>query len=178
MTLDTHVADVVNLVESEELSGICLVAHSYAGFPASVALERIGNRVASLVLVDALKPENGQSVATREALKVSEDAVGLPPPKAVAPNAFHDPKDAAWFLTKLTPHPIGAFVQPAKLSGAREKVARKTYIRLPIYKSAAMDKAFAETKADKSWIVFENTTSGHMVMINEADWLTGILLQA
>ena len=65
-----------------------------------------------------------------------------------------------------------------KLSGAREKVAKKTYIRLPKFTLAALDKAFAECKADKSWTVFENTTSGHAVMITEPDWLTGVLLQA
>lgn len=38
--------------------------------------------------------------------------------------------------------------------------------------------AFAESKADKSCVVFESTTSGHMVMMDEADWVTGILRQA
>jgi hypothetical protein len=33
-----------------------------------------------------------------------------------------------------------------------------------------MDKACAETMADTSWKVFENTTSGHMIMINEPEW--------
>ena len=70
------------------------------------------------------------------------------------------------------------FLQPVKLSGARDKVSKKTFIRLPMFKSAAMDKAFEECKADKSWTVLENTTSGHMVMINEPDWLTEVLLKA
>lgn len=173
--LDTHISDVINLVEWEDLSNICLVAHSYGGYPASGALERIGNRVSSLVLVDALKPDDGQAVL---ATPPQDGAIGRPPPKAVPPAAFHDPKDAAWFLSKMTPHPIGTFLQPVKLSGAREKVAKKTYIRLPMFASPAMDKAYAETKADKSWSVFENTTSGHMIMINEPDWLTEVLLKA
>jgi hypothetical protein len=74
--------------------------------------------------------------------------------------------------------PIGTWLQPVKLSGAREKVAKKTYIRLPKYPLAALDKAVGECKADKSWTVLENTTSGHSVMINEPDWLTNVLLQA
>jgi len=176
INLNTHIADIANLVEWEDLSDICLVAHSYGGFPASGALERIGNRVSSLVLVDALKPADGQSVLSPS--QVEENAVSRPPPKAVPPNAFHDPKDAAWFLSKMTPQPIGTFLQQVKLSGARERVTKKTYIRLPLFPSPTMDKAYAESKADKSWTVFENTTSGHMVMINEPEWLTGILLKA
>lgn len=176
--LDTHIADIANLVEWEDLADICLVAHSYGGFPASGALERIGNRVSSIVWVDAMKPADGQSFRDQVPFQVKEDTVGLPPPKAVSPTAFHDPNDAAWFLSKLTPQPVGTWLQPVKLSGARERVARKTYIRLPKFPSPALDKASAECTADTSWTVVENKTSGHSVMVNEPDWLTGVLLQA
>lgn len=176
--LDTHITDIVNLVEWEDLADICLVAHSYGGFPASGALERIGHRVSSIVWVDALKPANGQSFRDEVPFQPVEGAISRPAPKTVPATSFHDPQDAAWFLSKLTPHPIGTWLQPVKLSGARDRIARKTYIRLPKYPLAALDRAFAECKADKSWEVRENTTSGHAVMINEPDWLTGILLDA
>jgi Alpha/beta hydrolase family len=178
INLDTHIADIANLVEWEDLTDICLVAWSYAGYPASGALERIGSRVSSIVWVDALKPSNGQSFRDEVPFKAEDGAISIPAPKAVRPDAYQDPKDAAWFLSKATPQPIGAWLQPVKLSGARERVAKKTYIRLPKFPSAALDKAFAECKADKSWIVLENTTSGHPVMINEPDWLTDVLLKS
>ena len=178
VNLDTHIADVVNIVEWEDLTDLCLVAHSYGGYPASGALERIGNRVSSIVWVDALKPSDGQSFRDEVPFKVEDGAISIPAPKAVRPDAYQDPKDAAWFLSKATPQPIGPWLQPVKLSGAREKVAKKTYIRLPKFPMAALDKASADCKADKSWTVLENTTSGHPVMINEPDWLTDVLLKA
>ncbi|MBV9286736.1 MAG: alpha/beta fold hydrolase, partial [Hyphomicrobiales bacterium] len=58
--LETHILDVANLVEWESLENVCLVAHSYAGFPSSGALERIAPRVSSLVLLDAFKPADGE----------------------------------------------------------------------------------------------------------------------
>jgi thioesterase domain-containing protein len=177
-TLDTHIADIVNLVEWADLTGICLVAHSYGGFPASGALERLGSRVASIVWVDAMKPSDGQSFRDQVPFETEESAISRPAPKAVLPNAFNNAKDAAWFLSKLTAQPVGTWLQTVRLSGAREKVAKKTYIRLPKFPSPALDKAFAECKADKSWTTLENTTSGHIVMINEPDWLTDTLLQA
>ena len=109
---------------------------------------------------------------------MEDGAISVPAPEALRPGALNDAKDAAWFLSKVTPQPIGSWLQPVKLSGAREKVAKKTYIRLPKFPLPALDKAFAECKDDKSWTVLENTTSGHPVMINEPDWLTGVLLQA
>ena len=176
--LDTHIADIANIVEWEDLTDICLVAHSYGGFPASGALERIGSRVSSIVWVDAMKPADGQSFRDQVPFQMEENAISRPPPKAVPPTSFHDPKDAAWFLSKLTPQPVGTWLQPVKLSGARERVAKKTYIRLPKFLSPPLDKAFAECKADTSWTVLENTTSGHSVMVNEPEWLTGVLLKA
>jgi len=178
INLDTHITDIANLVEWEDITDICLVAWSYGGYPASGALERIGNRVSSIVWVDAFKPSDGQSFRDEVPFKAEDGAISIPAPKAVRPDAFGDPKDAAWFLSKVTPQPIGPWLQPVKLSGARDRVAKKTYIRLPKYPLAALDKAFGECKADKSWTVLENTTSGHAVVINEPDWLTDVLLKA
>ena len=60
--LDTHIADVVNLIKWESLENVCLVSWSYAGFVGSGALESIGNRVSSIVWLDAFLPANRQRV--------------------------------------------------------------------------------------------------------------------
>jgi len=60
ITLDTHVADIVNLFKWEDIIDACLVAHSYAGWPCSGALEQIHDRVSSIVWLDAFKPDDGQ----------------------------------------------------------------------------------------------------------------------
>jgi thioesterase domain-containing protein len=177
INLDTHITDIANAVEWEDLADICLVAHSYGGYPASGALERIGSRVSSIVWVDALKPADGQKFADETPRKLEEGAVSLPVPKTVGP-AVVNAKDAVWFASKMTPQPTGPFLQPVKLTGAREKVAKKTYIRIPKFPYPSLDRAFAECKADKSWTAMENTTSGHAVMVDEPEWLTGVLLQA
>src|SRR5258707_7175759 len=93
VNLDTHIADIANLVEWEDLSDICLVAHSYGGFPASGALERIGNRVSSIVWVDAMKPADGQSFHDEVPFQVEDGAISRPAPKAVPPTALSDAKD-------------------------------------------------------------------------------------
>src|SRR3954447_14426584 len=63
VNLDTHIADVVNLVKWEGLENVCLVAWSYAGFVGAGALESIGNQVSSIVWLDAFLPTDGQKVA-------------------------------------------------------------------------------------------------------------------
>jgi pimeloyl-ACP methyl ester carboxylesterase len=42
--LDTHVADIVRLVEVEDLRDVVLVGHSYGGLPVSAAALRLRDR--------------------------------------------------------------------------------------------------------------------------------------
>src|SRR4029079_972831 len=60
ITLDTHIADIVNLFKWEDIKDACLVAHSYGGWPSSGALEQIHDRVSSIVWLHAVKPGEGQ----------------------------------------------------------------------------------------------------------------------
>ena len=183
ITLDTHIADIVNLFKWEDIENACLVAHSYGGWPASGALEQIGDRVSSIVWLDAFKPENGQksadyaSEASRKAL-IEATAKGEPGRKSPPAAAFGvNEKDRAWVDSKLTLQPNGAATQPIRLTGARDRVARKTYIRATTYPQPAFDKALAECKADRSWKTFETATAGHDIMIDAPEWLVDILLQ-
>lgn len=183
VNLDTHIADIVNLVTWEDLKDICLVPHSYGGWPASGALEAIHDRVASIVWLDAFKPENGQKgtdyisefsrKALVEAIAKGEPGRKPPPAKTFSLSA----QNYAWIDAKMTAQPNGPAAQPIRLTGKRETIAKKTYIRAPKYPQAAFDKALAECKADKTWQTFVNETSGHDVMIDQPEWLADVLLK-
>jgi pimeloyl-ACP methyl ester carboxylesterase len=182
--LDTHIADVVNLIKWENLQDICLVVHSYGGWIGSGALEGIGNRVSSIVWLDAFTPADGQkpldltSAVFRKIAEASIDkgeAGFAPPPKT--PEIFVAERDQAFVNSKLTPHPIGTYLQSIRLSGARDKVAKKTYIRVPKFPAPAFDRALAECKLDKSWATFELPTVGHMAMLDAPDRVTELIVQ-
>ena len=79
--------------------------------------------------------------------------------------------------SKFTAQPVGTFLQPIKLSGALEKVAKKTYIRLPKFPQPAFDKALADCKSDKSWTTFELPDIGHMAMLDAPDRVSELILQ-
>jgi pimeloyl-ACP methyl ester carboxylesterase len=181
--LDTQIADIANLATWEDLTDICLVAHSYGGWPASGALEQIHDRVASIVWLDAFKPEDGQKgidFISEHSRKAMQQAVARGEPGRAPPPAktFSDSeKDYAWIDSKLTRQPNGVAFQPIRLTGKREMIAKKTYIRAPKYPQAAFDKALAECKADKTWQTFVNKTAGHDVMIDQPQWLADVLLK-
>ena len=153
VNLDTHIADIANLVEWEDLSDICLVAHSYGGYPASGALERIGSRVSSIVWVDALKPADGQKFADETPRKLEEGAVTAPVPK-MAGLAVVSAKDAVWFTSKMTPQPIGPFLQPIKLMGARERWRKRPssgYPGFPTRPSTGRLRSAMPTSPGRHW---------------------------
>ncbi|MGW6501883.1 alpha/beta fold hydrolase [Nonomuraea angiospora] len=59
--MDTHVDDIVRLITEEHLTDVILVGHSYAGLVLSSAANRIPDRIAHLVNLDAMVPEDGES---------------------------------------------------------------------------------------------------------------------
>jgi alpha-beta hydrolase superfamily lysophospholipase len=62
ITLDTHIADVVNVIRWESLESVVLVGHSYGGWIISGVAEQVETKIASIVFLDAFMPENGQRV--------------------------------------------------------------------------------------------------------------------
>ena len=182
--VSTHATDVVNLIKWERLSGVVLCGHSYGGMVVSAVAEQIADTIGSIVFLDAFVPENGDSMAdltsqvVRDNLKAAAERGDISVLGRPAAAFLVNEKDQAWVDSKLTDQPNGVATQPIKLTGAREKIARKTYIRAPRYPQAAFDKALAECKADSTWKTFVNENTGHDVMVDQPQWLADVILQA
>jgi pimeloyl-ACP methyl ester carboxylesterase len=59
--LETHIRDVVGMLEYEDLGEVVLVGHSYGGMVITGVADRIPERLAQLVYLDAEVPMDGQS---------------------------------------------------------------------------------------------------------------------
>jgi pimeloyl-ACP methyl ester carboxylesterase len=51
--LDTHITDIINLIEYEELRDVVLVGHSYAGIVITGVADRVPERIGRLVYLDS-----------------------------------------------------------------------------------------------------------------------------
>ena len=107
-------------------------------------------------------------------MEKGEPGFPVTPPRL--PPIFVNEKDRDYVDSKLTPQPVGTYAQAITLAGAREKVAKKTYIRATKYPNPTFDKALAECKADPSWTTFE-TNAYHIVMLDEPEWLADTLMK-
>ena len=61
--LETHINDIVGVIEYENLHDVVLMGHSYGGMAITGVADRVPERLAHLVYVDAFVPEDGQSLA-------------------------------------------------------------------------------------------------------------------
>jgi pimeloyl-ACP methyl ester carboxylesterase len=180
--LATHVADIVNLIRWERLTDVVLVGHSYAGLVISAAAEEAAAAIRALVFLDAFVPQSGERMldittpASREAILAAQQHGEMT--VAPRPAAFFrvNEKDRAWVDAMCTPHPLAAMLEKVTLAGARERVARKAYIRARDYPSPAFEAAFAKLTGDPAWRTFE-VPCGHDVMVDMPERLAEILME-
>ena len=62
INIDTHVQDLANTITFAGLTDVILVGHSYGGVPVTGVADRMPEIVRHIVYLDALIPENGESV--------------------------------------------------------------------------------------------------------------------
>jgi pimeloyl-ACP methyl ester carboxylesterase len=184
--LDTHVADIANLFRWERLSDVVLCGHSYGGMVISGVAERMEAQpgaIRALVFLDAFVPEDGEALADivpphvreRIAALAAENARSMPP---ISAEAFRvNERDRDWVDEYCTPQPLAALTERIALTGARERVARKTYVRATGYPSVAFDAARAKVAGDGGWRVVE-LPCGHDAMVDLPERVAEILIEA
>lgn len=187
ITLQTHVADVVALVEAEELSGIVLVGHSYGGMVITGAADRLLQRDARalhrLVYVDAMVPLPGEGwgdtnppdvVAARTAAARAHDHA-LPPPDPAGFGLTGADRD--WLQRRQVPHPFGPYREPLPFDGERWARLPRTFIdcTAPAYPTIAPIRE--RVRALPGFEVVEMAT-GHCPMVSQPEVLVQHLLEA
>ncbi|WP_110852070.1 alpha/beta fold hydrolase [Georgenia satyanarayanai] len=135
--LTTHIDDVVNLLEEQDLHDVVLVGHSYGALVTTGAADRVPERVARLVYIDSGPLPDGTAQADfegPEARAANESRVmthgqgwRLPPPDWAALAAdVPDVDDAA--VTTLAegarPQPWRTATEPVSLTGAWQRMPR------------------------------------------------------
>ncbi|MEM8985714.1 MAG: alpha/beta fold hydrolase [Pseudomonadota bacterium] len=179
--LETHIQDLVNLIEWEELNNIVLVAHSYGGMPATGVVDRLKSRIRHIVYLDAGVPTDGDSFVSEgdelspEALAASEAAVRALAPDGVALATFPavmfgvpatDKDTVAWLDRRLTPHPLKTWLDPISLPNGGSDGLPRTYIHCtaPVLQQSSFPYHAAIAKADPAWR-YDEIATGHDAMV-------------
>lgn len=181
--LDTHVTDILNLIEWEDLSDIVLVGHSYGGMVITGVANALADKIEAIVYLDAFKPDEGDSVASMADPKTSaymhklwDDGTRAWGPLPVDYFSVL-PENTDWVTAKMTPQPLRTFLDPSGPVAGGAVIARKTYVRALKFPSLAFDAALAATRGDAGWNTLE-LDYGHDVMIDYPSQLAAILQDA
>lgn len=178
-SLATHVADIVKLVQAEELRNVVLVGHSYGGMVITGAADALRDRVRHLVYLDAAAPSDGQTLASfvpgatadevrrREAAyrSMAPDGTWLAPvPPAMV--GVTEPDDVQWLQRRLRPHPLRTWLDPIALPHGGHAGIRKTYVMAANPPTTAMGypRMAEAARAGGEWICRE-IDCGHDMMV-------------
>jgi pimeloyl-ACP methyl ester carboxylesterase len=183
LTLQTHITDVVNVFKWEDLTDAVLVGHSYAGWVISGAMEELEDRVRALVYLDAFLPDDGQrgvdflNEQQTDAFNAAREKgeVSRPGPNSTALR-IQSLEDAAWVDSKITPQPTGVSLDPVRITGARDRVATKLYVRTPLFPQPRFDAALERCENDPTWKTAILDNCGHDPMVDDPEAVQKLLL--
>jgi pimeloyl-ACP methyl ester carboxylesterase len=129
--LETHIQDILNLLRYEDLHQVILACQSYGGMVVTAVGDRMPERLAHLIYLNALVPEDGQAVFDllppairqrfQEAARTHGEGWRVP-----APPFEDDPTIAAFARGRHVPSPLRMFTDPVPLGPA--PALPRTYI--------------------------------------------------
>ena len=159
--LETHILDILNVLRYEDLHDVVLACQSYGGMVATGVADRAPERLAHLIYLNALVPEDGQSVFDltppdfrqrfEEAVRAAGDGWRIP-----VPPFEDDPQIAAFARGRYVPSLLRGFTDPIRLGPAPDRLPR-TYIwctedQAGLAGVAAIMRPFAErARRDPGW---------------------------
>jgi pimeloyl-ACP methyl ester carboxylesterase len=187
--LDTHIDDVLGLIEREDLREVVLVGHSYAGLVISSVAHRVPDRIAHLVYLDAMDPRDGETAVDIQPLSqllIDRAAqTGTPwriPPMPVQPAPFGlfgvvDPEDVAWLGGMLSDQPVRCLQQPVRLGNPAADAIARTYIRCTVKPAGIVHRPLPAVQPNGSPTQVWELPTGHDCMITMPAELSDLLLK-
>jgi len=191
INLDTHINDVMNVIEAEELHEVTLAVHSYAGMIGTAVADRMGGRLKHLVYVDAVVPQPGESwSSTHDAATQQKRMAGA---QATANFSFAPPDpeifgvhgaDHDWVQRRQTPHPGNTYQAPLDFDVKRVAAVPRTFVSCTAPALATITPSRLRARDPNFWggawlpnSRFVELATGHDPMVTEPAALARILLE-
>ena len=183
INLSTHIKDVIQVFEYEDLYDVVLVGHSYGGMVIGGITQRIPDRVKSMIFLDAYIPQDGKSafdlvpglrdVYRQRSLKDKGKEWLV---RSYTPEEFGVtiPADASWMKSRLCPMPFHTHNEPLTIQNDKSRELPKTYITFTDF-GESMFKSLGSEKAG-AWNYLE-LRGGHDAMITAPKELSELLLE-
>ncbi|WP_313156862.1 alpha/beta hydrolase [Sphingobacterium multivorum] len=181
--INTHIQDIVNLIEMEDLHDVYLVGHSYAGAVIAGVADRIPSRLHKLIFLDAMIIEDGQSPISLQPKAVQEIQLKNIQRKEnfapfdVALFGVTAPGLVSWVKERLSAQPFGTFAQRLHLQNKYGNGLPLVYIACTDPQLPIMKEMSEKVRADHTlnWHYREIAT-GHDAMLTAPTKLADMLV--
>lgn len=179
----THVQDIVNLLQYEDLQDVVLVGHSYAGGLALEVADHVPERIAQLVCLDSLIPPHGKSFREQfpnfyadlqRRIDMQDGIAWIVPPEWAF--GITDPAELAWLRSKLVSHPLATIEAPVSFCNPAALALPRVYVSCTAEKDAAAIVTEEKKWTGRGW-QYRTLHAGHDAMITEPEKLTELLLK-
>ena len=182
INLDTHIEDIVSVLQHEDINDAILCGHSYGGMVITGVAGAIAGRIRSLVYLDAYAPDDGQSLmditgadTALAFLALASGNGGMIP--AIPAAAFNvNQADAAWVDAMSGPQPLATFAQGVPQGAESNAVAHRTFIYASANGGDWFASTYARLKARPQWTVHA-VACGHSIMLDCPEELASLLLE-
>jgi pimeloyl-ACP methyl ester carboxylesterase len=182
IAIDTHVQDVLAVLEAEDLHRVTLVGHSLAGAMCPAVATAVPERVEHVVNLDGFLATAGESFRDalpdmlaifRGAAEAAGDAWWSPPP---ADWDFGLTRaDLAWARSRLTPHPLRTWLDPPPVDDTRWAGIPRTFISCAAGESPERLAEEERLWVDRGWN-YQAIDSVHDAMIAHPEMLAQVLV--
>jgi pimeloyl-ACP methyl ester carboxylesterase len=127
--IETAIEDVLNSMKYNELQSVVLVGHSFAGKVVAAVADRVPERVARLIYLDAFraKREKTPQGSFSDEWPVSGSIVPFPGNLLDSVGKDVQGTDKAWVVSMATPTPVRFFRDSITLTGKIDSV-KKGYV--------------------------------------------------
>jgi pimeloyl-ACP methyl ester carboxylesterase len=140
--LDLFVTDVVNVLVYEDLTDVTLVGWSFGGMIITGVAERVPERLAPLVYLDAAVPADGETGYDAEGYGPEDVAADRTDAAAAGRPGFQvvdryaewiraltpDPADQAWLFARLVPQPLATCTQPLRIGNPAAAALPRAFV--------------------------------------------------
>jgi pimeloyl-ACP methyl ester carboxylesterase len=177
--LETHIADILNVIKYEDLRDIVLVGHSYGGMVATGVAARARDRVAQLIYIDAFVPDDGQSLldlnepARARMMELAKAGDGWRvPPNPTPPDT--PPADLEWLTARRVNMPIKCFEMPLKLRGGELSLPRSYIYAKRITPADTFGRFATRAKSEPGWR-YDEIDASHSPNVTAPEVLMALL---
>jgi pimeloyl-ACP methyl ester carboxylesterase len=191
--LATHVDDIVNVLEFEDLWRVVLVGNSSGGMVITAVADRVPERLASVVYLDAFVPEDGQSLvdllpgerrqAMAELVKTEGQGWLLP---RFAPMPWEEivrgpwgvttDDDVEWMLARLAPTPFRQFTDSVTRSNPAAAKVDHVFVRCRQFVHAGFDRHAKMAQETPGWR-YRELPAPHLAYVTHPEELAEVLIE-